>query len=153
MRLPPRFTHGRALAFAFLAALLAIADDALDWAWSGKEFAPVWSDAIVGLAIFVLTLFAGAVIIRPEREERRRLRAIQEVHHHVRNALQVVRLHEQLGADPSTREYVDEAIERIEWVMREVLPAVGAPGGTDPTGASHEAQRFPAQRPEPSEDT
>lgn len=152
MRLPPRLTNGRALTFAFVAALLALGDDAIEWAWHGIAFEPTFADLIVGIAIFVLTLFAGAFVIRPEREERRRLRAIQEVHHHVRNALQVVRLHEQLGADPSTREHVDEAIERIEWVMREVLPAVGAPSGDDPTGATHEVPHF-GQRPEPSEDS
>lgn len=131
MRLPPRLTHARALLLALLAGVVAVADDFLEWWWQDVPLAIGWADVAVAVAVFALTLVAAVVAVRPERDERRRLLAIQEVHHHVRNALQVVRLHEQLGADPSTREYVDEAIERIEWVMREVLPSVGAPDGPE----------------------
>jgi len=144
MRLPPRLKHGRTLLLALLAGLIAIADDFLEWWVSGTRFSLTWADLLVAVAVFILTLFAATVVGRPEREERRRQRAIQEVHHHVRNALQVVRLHEQLGADPSTRAYVDEAIERIEWVMREVLPAVGAPDGADVADAQHPPAAGPA---------
>jgi two-component sensor histidine kinase len=139
MRLPSRLTHSRAVLLATLAGLLAITDDFIEWWWHGTPVELVWADAIAGVGVFLLTLFAAVMVVRPEREERRRRRAIQEVHHHVRNALQVVRLHEQLGADPSTRAYVDEAIERIEWVMREVLPAVGAPDGTDVSDSTQRA--------------
>ena len=154
MRLPPRLKHGRTLLLAMFAGLIAIADDFLEWWVSGAPFSLTWADLLVAVAVFILTLFAATVVVRPEREERRRLRAIQEVHHHVRNALQVVRLHEQLGADPSTRAYVDEAIERIEWVMREVLPAVGAPDGADIADAQHPRAADPgARRRDGAEDT
>ena len=121
-------SNGRALLLALVAGALAAAGgEAISDLHAGSAVSIDSTDLMVGAVVFVLTLAASAAV-REALEERRRLRAIQEVHHHVRNALQVVRLHEQLGADPGTRAYVDEAIERIEWVMREVLPGVGALG-------------------------
>ena len=52
-----------------------------------------------------------------------RLRIIALMNHHVRNALQVITYSHYLKPDEKQVTEVKEAIERIEWALREVLPA------------------------------
>lgn len=86
-----------------------------------------WNDAIIGLLSFFVALVLLLVDGRAHRRGRARLEVIREVHHHVGNALQVVRLHQAIEGDPEMTAQVDDAIDRIEWVLREVLPHVNAP--------------------------
>ncbi len=54
-----------------------------------------------------------------------RLQRIAEINHHIRNALQVIAYHARSKGDPSETAVQDVhvALTRIEWVLREVLPA------------------------------
>jgi hypothetical protein len=55
-----------------------------------------------------------------------RLRVIAEMNHHIRNALQVITFYSRAGQKPEIG--IVEAVERIQWALREVLPQL--PGQT-----------------------
>ena len=83
-----------------------------------------------GLLAFVDNLAAGIaaglVVLFYERWRQRevdtKLRTIRLINHHVRNALQVISA-ASCGADGSEQETrVRDAVNRIEWALREVLP-------------------------------
>jgi uncharacterized integral membrane protein len=84
----------------------------------------VISNGLVALlaALLVYTLLAYG------REQRRRIiermEALNEVNHHIRNALQAMAFTE--GALKGTKEgaVVSESIQRIQWALLEVLPKV-----------------------------
>lgn len=73
-----------------------------------------------------LGMAAGLVVLFYERRQEQnlmgKLQVIRLMNHHVRNSLQVISLvtsapqQEELAAD------VRDAVERIEWALREVLP-------------------------------
>jgi ABC-type Fe3+-siderophore transport system permease subunit len=76
-------------------------------------------DLLAGIA-------AGLVVLRYEqrrqRELIRRLEIIRLMNHHVRNSLQVI-AYASSGEDRAQHvEKVRNAIERIDWALREVLP-------------------------------
>src|SRR5215470_10829356 len=52
-----------------------------------------------------------------------RLRIIALMNHHVRNALQVITYSQYLQPHENQVGQVKQAVERIEWALREVLPA------------------------------
>ena len=52
---------------------------------------------------------------------RERLRTIAEMNHHIRNALQVITYATAASKNDSV-EMIRNAVERIEWALREVLP-------------------------------
>ncbi|HXB19753.1 MAG TPA: PGPGW domain-containing protein [Candidatus Solibacter sp.] len=85
----------------------------------------VWDDIVIG-ATFGIVLFAIlSWFDRAKEHEKTRARVIAEMNHHIRNALQVI----QYGVSDNSAlpcEYVREAIKRIEWALREVLPNDGA---------------------------
>jgi hypothetical protein len=78
------------------------------------------SNLMVGLVgaalVYVLSL--------RERQRRQyvecRLRVIAEMNHHIRNALQVIAFYSR--KDQKQEVGIVEAVERIEWALREVLP-------------------------------
>jgi hypothetical protein len=56
---------------------------------------------------------------------RRVLRVVAEMNHHTRNALQVIVSRSTLSiADSNAISEIREAVKRIEWSLREVLPSV-----------------------------
>lgn len=52
----------------------------------------------------------------------RRLRIIADMNHHIRNALQVISLYSYRGQDEKNIKVVNDAVNRIEWALQEVLP-------------------------------
>ncbi len=83
------------------------------------------SDVLLGAVAFVLLLF----LFRAARERRarivQRLEVVDEMNHHIRNALQVI----AFNARPSPRsqaelEEIIQAVNRIHWSLREILPKV-----------------------------
>ncbi|HET9741644.1 MAG TPA: hypothetical protein VFQ00_02740 [Terriglobales bacterium] len=63
----------------------------------------------------------------------RRLRIIADMNHHIRNALQVISLYSYRGQDEKNIKVVNEAVNRIEWALQEVLPGnVASPPLTGP---------------------
>ena len=67
----------------------------------------------------------GLVVFLYEQRRNRflldRLRIIQEVNHHVRNALQVISSVTDRHEDEQLRTMVRDSSERIQWVLREIL--------------------------------
>jgi hypothetical protein len=71
---------------------------------------------VAGVLVYVLSL--------RERQHQAyvecRLRVIAEMNHHIRNALQVITFYSRNGAKQQVG--IVEAVERIQWALREVLP-------------------------------
>jgi hypothetical protein len=77
-------------------------------------------------------LFAGGLFFQMAREEkahrdlvRERMKTIAELNHHIRNALQVIKFlggQQRSGLDALQLQLINDAVERIEWALREVLP-------------------------------
>ncbi|HWY68573.1 MAG TPA: hypothetical protein VNX88_07900 [Terriglobales bacterium] len=80
----------------------------------------VLSSSLVGLVAGVLVYLLSV----RERQRRAyvdcRLRVIAEMNHHIRNALQVITFYSRKGEKQEVG--VVEAVERIQWALREVLP-------------------------------
>ena len=82
---------------------------------------------LILLSSFLVGLVAGALVYFLSVRERQRrayvdcrLRVIAEMNHHVRNALQVITFYSRKGEKQEVG--VVEAVERIQWALREVLP-------------------------------
>jgi hypothetical protein len=83
------------------------------------------SNLMVGLVgaalVYVLSL--------RERQRRQyvecRLRVIADMNHHIRNALQVITFYSRKGQKEEVG--IIEAVERIQWALREVLPQLPEP--------------------------
>lgn len=80
---------------------------------------------------FVVGLVAAALAyMMAAREQRRRayvecrLRVIADMNHHIRNALQVITFYSHSGAKQQVT--VAEAVQRIQWALKEVLPQLPA---------------------------
>jgi hypothetical protein len=81
------------------------------------------SDVAVAVLAGLLLFKVLADARRHHRETLRQMETIAEMNHHIRNALQVIAYHNV--SHPSSGqavEQVGEAVERIEWALREVLP-------------------------------
>jgi len=80
----------------------------------------VLSSVLVGLVA------AALVYALSTREQHRqehvecRLRVIAEMNHHIRNALQVITFYSRKGEKQEVG--IVEAVERIQWALREILP-------------------------------
>ncbi|MFI5096204.1 MAG: hypothetical protein ACHQIK_22515 [Candidatus Acidiferrales bacterium] len=84
---------------------------------------------------FMAGIAAGLMVLLYERWRQRevdkKLRTVRLMNHHVRNALQIILAAscDLDGTEQSTR--VRDAVRRIEWALREVLP-----GEIEPTDAA-----------------
>ena len=89
-------------------------------------------DGVPGQVLLLLSsllvgVVAGALMyVLSARERQReafiecRLRVIAEMNHHIRNALQVITFYNRKGNKQEVG--IAEAVERIQWALREVLP-------------------------------
>ena len=79
----------------------------------------ILDDALVGIG-------AGLLVLLYERRQRRnmirKLEVIRLMNHHVRNSLQVISLAASAPQQQELADKVQEAVGRIEWALREVLP-------------------------------
>lgn len=97
----------------------------------------------------LLGLVAAALVFLIQRQQDRELRrqrqsaaVIEQMNHHIRNALQVIVSRASLDheAKPELRE-IDDAVARIDWALREILPR----SATDtPVPSLEPAKREPA---------
>ena len=85
---------------------------------AGSLLVAIVDDALVGVGV-------GLLVLLYERRQRqnivRKLEVIRAMNHHVRNSLQVI----SFASAPQQEELakkVRDAVERIEWALREVLP-------------------------------
>ena len=107
-----------ALAIGLLTSLLGIGVDHLL-----HTSRPLYaSDILEGAAAFLLS---WAVLLRGQRQRRdllARMQAVEDVNHHVRNALTAVTYSTVLKEDPVLNAIVEDANDRIDWTLRKVLP-------------------------------
>ena len=84
-------------------------------------FVAVWPHLVVGAAAGVLSV--QLVILLHERREvvQDRLCKLADMNHHIRNALTIVAFYGTQGS-PAGAQLVSDAVKRIEWALREVLP-------------------------------
>jgi 1,2-phenylacetyl-CoA epoxidase catalytic subunit len=82
---------------------------------------------LILISNFLVGLVAAALVyVLSIREKHRqeyiecRLRVIAEMNHHIRNALQVISFYSRKGEKQEIG--MREAVERIQWALREVLP-------------------------------
>lgn len=81
---------------------------------------------LLAFADNILTgIVAGLLVLLYERwrqrEVEKKLRTIRLMNHHVRNGLQIISA-ASYGLDGSQQVSVQDAVRRIEWALREVLP-------------------------------
>jgi len=105
-------------------------------AWLFREGVPR-KDLILAssLIIGMVTGWLFHQFLKNERNKQemvqQRMRTIAELNHHIRNALQVIRYAggSKSSSDASQLQLINEAVARIDWALREVLPKypVGAP--------------------------
>ena len=76
-------------------------------------------DALIGVGV-------GLLVFLYERRQRqnmiRKLEVIRLMNHHVRNSLQVISFASSAPQQEELAGKVRDAVERIEWALREVLP-------------------------------
>jgi hypothetical protein len=79
----------------------------------------IMDDALVGIGV-------GLLVFLYERRQRqniiRKLEVIRLMNHHVRNSLQVISFASSAPQQEELAGKVRDAVERIEWALREVLP-------------------------------
>jgi len=124
-RAAPAFRYAWAIGSAVIAfaAMLVI-----DWLFSRlglRREETLIDNFVLSVLVFILVL---AQQLRHERELERNqklLGVIAEMNHHTRNALQVIVGRSALSiADANAIAEIREAVKRIEWSLREVLPGV-----------------------------
>lgn len=81
------------------------------------------SDAFAGVAAAVFATYGFYLQRQREAELRLRVDRIVEMNHHVRNALQVIAYWSVADRDKREMELIRQAVDRIEWALREILPS------------------------------
>ncbi|MHB1701256.1 MAG: hypothetical protein ACYCSN_14190 [Acidobacteriaceae bacterium] len=105
-----------------LIGFLAVAASlTLDWVMQ-QTIRPLYaSDLLEGLAAGVLS---SVVLVRMQsrrRELLRRMQIVEDVNHHVRNALTAISLSASLREDSELNVLVRDACDRVDWVLSDVL--------------------------------
>jgi hypothetical protein len=112
-----------------LATLVGVAVFAIslfgDAVFHGVARPVLLSDALTACIALVLTyqLLSRNAMLR--MIDAQRLLIIAEVNHHVRNALTAVLYSVYLRSDPELKRITEDAVERIDWVLNDILPDVG----------------------------
>lgn len=78
------------------------------------------SNLLVGLVAGLLVYLLSVRERQRQAYVECRLRVIADMNHHIRNALQVITFYGRRGEKPEVG--IVEAVERIQWALREVLP-------------------------------
>lgn len=109
----------KVLSAAALVFALGSLSDLWLYRYDGSLGFALLDDALVALA-------AGAIVLIFERREWRRMIAklemVRLMNHHVRNSLQVICYAASVEQRQDLAKNLYEAIEQIEWTLKEVLP-------------------------------
>jgi|SRR5919109_1126263 hypothetical protein len=101
------------------------------------------SDGIPGRYLLDLSnlltgVCAGALFYYATREQARRqqlieekLRVIADMNHHIRNALQALAFYRVKSSDEKEMNVIDQAVSRITWALKEILPKYPSPETID----------------------
>jgi hypothetical protein len=113
--------------FVILLALIigvtaVVASLGFDWFFHGLIRRVYASDVLEGITV---AIFSGAALLKLQARRREllvRMQVVEDVNHHVRNALTSVVLSASLREDEDLNALVKDACERIDWVLNDVLP-------------------------------
>ncbi|MEO6966624.1 MAG: hypothetical protein ABI076_12140 [Acidobacteriaceae bacterium] len=132
-----------ALIAASIGVLSIVVNLAFDWAVHGIVRHIFPSDILDSP---VATVLSGFVLIRMQSHRRQlliRMQIIEDVNHHVRNALESITLSSTLRQDQELDAKVRDAYDRIDWVLSDVLPqTVNGRGGKATNGRWHAGRRL-----------
>jgi hypothetical protein len=101
---------------------------AVDWVAHGIARRVYASDVLVGLTA---TLFSGVALFRLQARRRElltRMQIVEDVNHHVRNALTAINLSAALREDAELNILIRDASDRIDWVLSNVLSKTAIAG-------------------------
>jgi hypothetical protein len=104
-------------------------------------------DVLLGLVAAALAFLIQRQQERELQRQRQSAAVIEQMNHHIRNALQVIVARASLDheAKPELRQ-IDDAVARIDWALREILPQ----SAMDPLAAEPEAQKSDSECREPT---
>jgi hypothetical protein len=95
---------------------------ALDWYIMPERRTLLASDLFAGAVAGALAYVALRFQRARQQMVQSRLRVIAEMNHHIRNAITPLALNAQLAQNPQAIQMTREAVERIDWALREILP-------------------------------
>ena len=84
-----------------------------------RRMVAILDDALIGIGVGLLVLVYE---LRHRQHLIRKLEVIRMMNHHVRNSLQVICYASADPAQEELRKNIRDAVERIDWALREVLP-------------------------------
>ena len=123
----------------FLPVLVGVGEFAagivLDLRFGIENRTILYSDVFTGIVAGVLAFFLVRYYERLRRSDAERLHVAAEVNHHVRNALTTVLYSVHVKRDPELIQVTQDAVDRIDWALREVLWETGqhpSPVESDP---------------------
>lgn len=118
----PHFRPVKPLIYAMLAALLIfVLTAATDWAaMRDPHYMTVGHFSDNTAAALIVAILVFLFERRRSRELAEKLNTIALMNHHIRNALQVI-VNSSPPAEEATRR-IRDAVARIDWALREVLP-------------------------------
>ena len=110
-----------------LGVLIFIVSLALDLSliqahWAGPYGTALLSDSLLGILAFVLLYRIFHLGQQRRRQVVSRLESIDEMNHHVRNALQVISFNARASSNEDQLTEIKEAVQRINWTLQVVLP-------------------------------
>jgi hypothetical protein len=109
----------RSILVGFVVFFLGSASDVWLWYQPRSLWVAIMDDALVGVG-------AGLLVLLYERRQRksmiRKLETIRLMNHHVRNSLQVIAFAASVPKEEEHAKKIRDAVEQIEWALREVLP-------------------------------
>jgi hypothetical protein len=114
----------------YVVVVLAIFSDVLEDMWMDSFLASrgmtphevIWDDLISGSLVGILLLVLLVSGDRARHEQRKRLKLIAEMNHHVRNALQIIYSSAACSSDKRHLDQISSSVDRIDWALREILP-------------------------------
>jgi hypothetical protein len=116
----------------------------VDWAIHHVVRRVYASDILEGA---VAAVVSGVVLVRMQARRRElliRMQIVEDVNHHVRNALTAITLSSSLRADPELNAQVRDACDRIDWVLSDTLSqTVGGRGSKAAQARWRSGRRLP----------
>jgi signal transduction histidine kinase len=111
---------------ALIGLLFWVINAGLDLLWAIYNGPTVWAmsivDALLSIVFGVLALKLMLAQRARHRKVVQQLEMIAEMNHHIRNALESIQLSAHFTHDRQFISEIHDAVDRIQWALREVLP-------------------------------
>jgi hypothetical protein len=130
--LKPKNARKPVVAGLIIAVIVFLIDNGLEYLLlrngSSQWHTLLLSDAFTALVVGIFATYTFKLHRQREIEVHGRVERIVEMNHHVRNALQVIAYWSLAERDKKEVDMIKQAVDRIEWALREVLPrGLGTP--------------------------